>query len=92
MLRLLSVAGDAGGADAMAPVVAALAASDDVTVQVVAGLPLIYNFDDATFQGWTDVSLGNTGTQGWSTTTGHGDVTKAPTPFARSITTARIRR
>ena len=33
-----------------------------------------YDFDDATFQGWTDVSLGNTGSLGWSTTTGHGDV------------------
>jgi hypothetical protein len=48
--------------------------SQSVTVEVVAGLPLHYNFDDATFEGWTDVSLGNTGTQGWSTTTGHGDV------------------
>ena len=48
--------------------------SKSVTIQVVLGLPLTYNFDDATFQGWTDVSLGNTGTQGWSTTTGHGDI------------------
>ena len=48
--------------------------SKSVTIQVVLGLPLNYNFDDATFQGWTDVSLGNTGTQGWSTTTGHGGV------------------
>ncbi len=48
--------------------------SKSVTIQVVLGLPLNYNFDDATFQTWTDVSLGNTGSQGWSTTTGHGDV------------------
>ena len=48
--------------------------SKTVTIQVVLGLPLNYNFDDATFQTWTDVSLGNTGSQGWSTTTGHGDV------------------
>jgi len=48
--------------------------SKTVTIQVVLGLPLNYNFDDATFQTWTDVSLGNTGSQGWSTTTGYGDV------------------
>jgi hypothetical protein len=43
--------------------------SKSVTIQVVLGLPLNYNFDDATFQGWTDV-----GTVGWSVTSGHGDI------------------
>ncbi|MEO8449706.1 MAG: hypothetical protein ABI647_07955 [Gemmatimonadota bacterium] len=37
MLRILSVAGDAGGTDAIAPVLAALAASPNTDVQVVAG-------------------------------------------------------
>ena len=48
--------------------------SQSVPVGVVSGLPLNYNFDNATFENWTDASLGDTGTRGWSTTNGHGNV------------------
>jgi hypothetical protein len=49
-----------------------------VTVRVGLGLPVAYDFDDATFQGWTDVSLGDTRTQGWSPITGHGGTQSGP--------------
>jgi len=49
-----------------------------VTVSVFNGLPKYYNFDDLTFQGWSDVSLGATGDRGLSTTKGHGGPHEGP--------------
>ena len=35
--------------------------SQSVSVEVVLGLPVEFNFDDGTFQGWTDASRGDPG-------------------------------
>ena len=51
--------------------------SAQVTVRVANGVPLVYDFDDSTFQGWTDLTKGAP-VDGWDPVSGYGDPHSGP--------------
>lgn len=48
-----------------------------VTIQVATGVPLVYDFDDSTFQGWTDLTAGAP-IDGWDPVAGYGNPQSGP--------------
>lgn len=51
--------------------------TSEVSVQVATGLPLLYEFDDGTFQGWTDLTAGAPA-DGWDPVSGYGEPQAGP--------------
>ena len=48
-----------------------------VTVEVANGAPLLYNFDESNFEGWTDLTAGAP-VDGWDPVSGYGDPQAGP--------------